>query len=437
LGAKPVTAPAGSVEPTGSAGGGFLSSFANALGIRHPLDTIQGIGKLVEENGVLGLPGTILSHMGEDAKAAIGRARAAYQQGDTQGAIREATGAIPLIGPSMQKGQDQVAAGNYQGAVGTTLGTVLPIASMMPSVQGAAAAATAPIGGALESGATRLMAGKLKPVIQMIRQTPETTGGEGLTAGQAALAQGAVKAKGLTLGAKSESTRADINDLVGQRGAAIADADAAGTKVSTQGLRDTLLQTIRDKVAPGQAEFSPEELVSAGRSIDSILARQPAWLTVAQAEDLKQSILKGIKFGPGTNGTFDTIARKSVGQGARQSIELADTVNRQGRGLTGSPIADLNADMADKIPLLQVLDRGAMYAGRRDAMSGLGEYAAAASGSAGPLALSAIHRASSPIATIMDRLAQVIPNVPGRAALLALLAKSLPGAAPPQPNEVK
>ena len=314
-------------------------------------------------------------------------------------------------------------AGSFGTAVagGVPTGAAATGAAEDAAVQGALGAVGKIAGPMMESAATRLMAGKLKPVINLIRQTPETTGGEGLTAGQEALARGAVKAPGLTLGAKSEATRASLNDLVAQVDAAIADADAHGTKVLTAGLRDTLLQTIRDKVAPGQGQFSPAELLEAARPIDQILERQPQWLTVAQAQDLKQTILKGIKFGPGTNGTFDTVARKAVGQGARQSIELADTVNRAGRGLMGSPIADLNAEMAGKIPLQQVLDRGTLNAGRRDALSGVGEYLAAASGSPAPLALSALHRASSPIATVLDRMA---PTDPMRTALLAILAKA-------------
>lgn len=123
---------------------GFWSSLLSATGLNHPIDTAVQTAKLLTNPGYAGQVG---AQMGLQSLDAARRARAAYRRGDTQDAIREATGAIPFVGPAIQKGQDQVAAGNYGGAAGTTLGIVGPMAlGLAPegSLSKVAGVATAP-----------------------------------------------------------------------------------------------------------------------------------------------------------------------------------------------------------------------------------------------------------------------------------------------------
>ena len=127
---------------------GFFRSAANALGIDKPTELVTGLLKLATPWGIQ-QAAEVITQTSIDAGK---RAFSAYQRGDIrgpQGVLREATAAIPLIGPQMAIAQDQFATGNYWGSAGRTLGIVGPMALGIKPVMNATAAtvrtATAPI----------------------------------------------------------------------------------------------------------------------------------------------------------------------------------------------------------------------------------------------------------------------------------------------------
>ena len=99
----------------------FLKSAADSSGLSHPVEAFKGLLKLAAD------PMGAANDMGMQTVRGLQDAIVKYRAHDTQGAIRSATGAIPFVGPSLQRGQDQPKSGQYAGAAGTATGLIAPM----------------------------------------------------------------------------------------------------------------------------------------------------------------------------------------------------------------------------------------------------------------------------------------------------------------------
>jgi hypothetical protein len=407
--APPPTTGTGAPPQTGSAGGGFLSSLANALGIRHPIDSIVGVAKIVTEG-----PAAMAQQYSAQATDALMRAHDAYKRRDTQGAIRAATDAIPLIGPTIGKGQDQVAAGNLRGAAGTTLGAVLPLAASMPTVSGAADAVLAPVKTGVENAAVRTWTGAAKPVIAQLKKTNEYQAGEPMTIADQAVARTTL---GTGKGRISAGNATALSDLVDSLEQSVTDKLKSSTgMVPRQDLEDALVRKANDLLAGTNFQFTRDEVMGAMKPLYDKVMALPDRVPVAAAQAIKVTLRKGLKFGPGETNTAETSARKGLSAEAAQSISGAEPT-----------VAPLNQQMSELIPARDIMDRAALNAGRRNVIGTLGDTVAAASGR--PKLSTAMTILSRPgmqsgVAQQMWNYAQMIPDATLRAALLSLMAKS-------------
>lgn len=101
----------------------FLKSAAESSGLAHPVDALKGITRLLVDSRGAAQDMTAQTIQG------LQRAAAEYHNGNTRNAAMEATGAIPIVGPALQRGQQQILDKNYWGAAGTAAGLVAPIAA--------------------------------------------------------------------------------------------------------------------------------------------------------------------------------------------------------------------------------------------------------------------------------------------------------------------
>lgn len=356
--AHPLQPPAKQQDP------GFLSGLyentweplvqLGAAMAKNPIRALYEAGK-----GLLGESGKYVAKTGES----IGK-------GDIMGAVRNAPGMVPGIGPAVENITDRTEQGQYGRAAGNLAGLVLPMVA--PEMAGATAGAAQRVAGTVTQPlAEHMYQSALKP-----RGIPKQTAGLTKQVVRTGLREEIpVSESGL---GKLQTTKDTVNQQIAdsiagsdqtiQPGAVAGrvdqlrdqfrtvnpeDSQAALTAAKQEFIRQHSTEAPYTKVEFRASDEAPEgQFVPVGKG--STTVEEP--ISVQDAQRIKQNTYRELKqaaFGQQKPAAIE--AQKALARGLKEEIAAAVP-----------EIAGLNARDSELIALNNVLDRAAIRIGNRD-----------------------------------------------------------------------
>lgn len=262
----------------------------------------------------------------------------------------------------------------------------------------------------LRAASRRVLQSSLKPVIELVKRTAETQGGEGLNAGSKAVANTVLDAPGFTAASKFTSLKNASDLLTSTADQLVQSATTAGRTVPRAQMENAILNDA-SKLFEG-AKWDPAAVGKAYEWISQKIAAMPNNVSPAILQTFKKDLRAGIEnWGMGSTNTAETALRKSVSQTA------ASGVSRVTPGLNA-----VNQKLSTVIPARDIADRAAFNASRQDVIPLAAQIAG---GEPTAAALSLFRRAGVPIATLGNKLGNFAASPSGTVLLPAAMRAAL------------